>query len=157
MLKLLKAVKIKTLKSQSIYYKNMLLTVHWGGEHYTAAYNGDIYREMTLSQLKQSIANGECYNGCYDDDMEMMSWYIARDLEKMRESDLPLDAKVDIKDCVGNTLTAAAMEAFNKKNQRDIQLNDDFGFMTVRVRFAEVWVNYDHYVDGDIHRFLIAQ
>ena len=65
--------------------------------------------------------------------------------------------KVHPDQMLGNTLTSAAMIAFNKKHQRDIKISNMFGSMIVSIFNKGSWVDYDYYREGKLFVFLLAQ
>ena len=57
----------------------------------------------------------------------------------------------------GNTLTSAAMTAFDKKHQKDVKISNMFGTLIVSIFNKGSWVDYDSYKEGELFVFLLAQ
>ena len=57
----------------------------------------------------------------------------------------------------GNTLKAAAMHAFSKKDQRDIKVSHIGNNTIVSVFNGRAWVDYDTWMECGNHNFLIAE
>jgi hypothetical protein len=84
----MKDLKANLIKngSQTIVYKGLNLTVYWGGEYYTAHYDGEVYRQTCLCDLKKDISNGWCVDFGGDmesklDDIATCLCYEAKNLE----------------------------------------------------------------------------
>ena len=58
---------------------------------------------------------------------------------------------------LGNTLTGAAMTAFNKSDQRDIKIILTWGVPIVSVYDNGVWVDYDTWQQDGNFKFLLAK
>lgn len=92
----MKDLKANLIKngSQTIVYKGLNLTVYWGGEYYTAHYDGEVYRQTSLAELKKDIFNGWYVNfgGLLESKLEDIATCLCYEAKNLEGEQVEFDA-----------------------------------------------------------------